>query len=108
MNLPKRGEVWLVILDPTIGSEIKKTRPAMIVSPDVMNTALSTVLVAPMTTTQKKWPCRIDIQFEGTDGQIALDQLRAVDRQRLARRLGTISYDTLDDTLDCLRAMFSD
>lgn len=88
MSFPKRDEVWLVSLDPTLGSEIQKTRPCLVVSPDEMNEFLRTVLVAPMTTTRRDYPTRVDITFQRRIGQVALDQMRAVDRQRLVRRLG--------------------
>jgi mRNA interferase MazF len=88
---PRRDEVWLVSLNPTHGSEIQKTRPCLIVSPDEMNRHLQTVIVAPMTTTIRAYPTRIAVRFQGKSGQAALDQLRAVDRQRLVKRLGTIS-----------------
>jgi mRNA interferase MazF len=89
-----RFAVWLVSLDPTQGSEIAKTRPFLVVSPDVLNRRLNTVLVAPLTSTRKAWPSRVDCQFGGQDGQIALDQTRAVDKSRLVKLLGN-----LDDTV---------
>lgn len=86
-----RFDVWLVELDPTKGSEIRKTRPALVVSPDEMNRWLRTVIIAPMTTAEKRYPSRVDIRFDGKDGQVALDQIRAVDKTRLSRRLGTVA-----------------
>jgi mRNA interferase MazF len=85
-----RYEVWLVELDPTLGSEIRKKRPALIVSPDEMNRWLNTVIVVPMTTAQKSYPSRVPVSFGGKDGQVALDQIRAVDKMRLKTRLGRI------------------
>ena len=88
---PRVDEVWLVSLDPTRGSEIKKTRPCLIVSPDEINQPLRTVIVAPMTTAQRPYPTRVGLTFQGKSGQVALDQIRAVDHERLVRRLGAIS-----------------
>ena len=79
----KRFEVYLVNLDPTIGSEIKKTRPCLIVSPDEMNRHIATVIVAPMTTKSKNYPTRVSGKFQGKSGQVVLDQLRTVDKRRL-------------------------
>ena len=86
----KRFEVYLITLDPTRGSEIRKTRPCLVISPDEINRHLSTVIVAPMTTTRRGYPTRIEVPFAGKEGDIALDQLRTVDRTRLVRRLGQI------------------
>lgn len=83
-----RFEVWLVTLDPTRGSEIAKTRPCLVISPDSVNHALNTVIVAPLTSTRKPYPTRVDCQFDGREGQIALDQTRSVDKVRLMKRLG--------------------
>ena len=91
---PRRDEVWLVSLDPTRGTEIKKTRPCLIVSPDEMNEHLQTAIVAPMTTTLRHYPTRVALTFRGKSGQVALDQLRAVDHERLVRKLGTIPSKT--------------
>ena len=91
---PHQDEVWLVSLDPTRGTEIKKTRPCLIVSPDEMNQHLLTAIVAPMTTTVRPYPTRVALTFQGKSGQVALDQLRAVDRERLVRKLGTIAPKT--------------
>lgn len=88
---PQRDEVWLVSLDPTRGAEIQKIRPCLVVSPDETNESLRTVIVAPMTTVKRSYPTRVAVRFQGKSGQIALDQLRSVDRQRLLQRLGTIS-----------------
>jgi mRNA interferase MazF len=97
----------LVALDPTLGSEISKTRPGLIVSPDEMNRPLATVLIAPMTTTVRSWPSRINVRFDDVNGQVALDQLRAVSRQRLVRRLGRVKPATMSQVLACLQTMFS-
>lgn len=102
-----RGEVWLVNLDPTVGSEIRKTRPAVVVSPPEIHNYLRTALVAPMTTGSRPAPYRIEVTFEGKTGLILLDQLRAVDKQRLVKRLGAVDPDVLDATLDGLGAIFA-
>ena len=85
---PRQDEVWLVSLDPTQGSEIQKTRPCLVVSPNEANEYLRTVIIAPMTTTERLYPTRVSITFRRKRGQVALDQIRAVDRQRLVRKLG--------------------
>lgn len=108
VDAPRRGDVFLVSLDPTTGQEIKKTRPCLIVSPDELNDHLSTYLVAPMTTGGHPYPFRLPCRFEKKDGYIVLDQVRAVDRRRLVRRVGRISSRTLSKTLDVLREMFTD
>jgi mRNA interferase MazF len=104
---PRRDEVWLIALDPSKGSEIKKTRPCLVVSPDEMNEPLRTVLVAPMTTTQRSYPTRVNATFRNKAGQVALDQLRAVDRERLIRKLGTISTKTASQVSSVLLEMFT-
>ncbi len=103
-----RGEVWLVALDPTIGSEIQKTRPGVIVSPPEMHNYLRTVMVAPMTTGGRPAPFRIPVSFRGKNGLILLDQMRALDKQRLVRRLGEIERKILRATLACLRDVFAE
>ena len=105
-RVPLRDEVWLVSLDPTHGAEIKKTRPCLVISPDEMNLHLQTVIVAPMTTTIRPYPTRVPIRFQGKSGQAALDQLRAVDRNRLVRKLGTISSGAAQQTSALLLEMF--
>jgi mRNA interferase MazF len=91
---PRRFEVHLVALDPTIGSEIKKTRPCVVVSPDEANDVLNTIVVAPLTSTLRNYPTRVRVRFQGKNGEIAVDQLRALDKRRLIRRLGKISPET--------------
>jgi mRNA interferase MazF len=103
---PRRDEVWLVALDPSKGSEIKKTRPCVVISPDEMNGPLQTVLVAPMTTTQRGYPTRVSLIFRKKAGQIALDQMRAVDRLRLVRKLGAIPDKTAQEVSGVLVEMF--
>ena len=106
-RFPRRDEVWLVSLDPTHGAEIQKTRPCLVVSPDEMNEYLQTVIVAPMTTTIRPYPTRMPMRFQGKSGQAALDQLRAVDRQRLIRKLGSVSPGVGEQTSAVLLRMFS-
>ena len=106
MSEPRRGDVYLVSLDPTKGREIKKTRPCVIVSPDELNAHLSTFIVAPMTTGGHPYPFRIPCRFQRKDGFVVLDQLRTVDRHRLVRRLGKVHGSTLLKILSILREMF--
>jgi mRNA interferase MazF len=106
VSYPQRDEVWLVALDPSTGSEIKKTRPCLVISPDEMNEPLQTVLVAPMTTTLRAYPTRVNVTFRNKAGQVALDQLRAVDRQRLVKRLGSISVKAAQSVSRVLVEMF--
>ena len=103
-----RGEIWLAGLDPTIGAEIQKTHPCVIVSPPEMHDFLRTVTVAPMTSANRPAPYRIGLRFRGKNGLILLDQLRTLDKQRLVRRLGAISANTLRLTLAALREMFEE
>ena len=103
----KRFEVYLVNLDPTLGREIQKTRPCLIISPDEMNDHISTVIVAPMTTKGLDYPTRVKCQFEGKKGQIVLDQIRTVDKIRLVKKLGKISASTRKEVLVILLEMFA-
>jgi mRNA interferase MazF len=103
-----RGEIWLVNLDPTIGSEIRKTRPCVVVSPAEMHDHLRTVIVAPMTTKSRAAPFRIGVTLGGQRGLILLDQMRAVDKARLAKRLGAVSAKTLTSTLSTLQEVFAE
>jgi len=103
----RRFEVYLVNLDPTLGSEIQKTRPCLIISPDEMNDHIATVIVAPMTTKGRDYPTRVNCQFEGKDGQIVLDQIRTVDKIRLVKNLGKISANTQKEVLPVLMEMFA-
>jgi len=104
----KRFDVYLVNLDPTIGNEIQKTRPCLIVSPDEMNRHIATVIVAPMTTKGQPYPTRVPCQFQGKNGQIVLDQLRTVDKVRLVRRLGRIGKQTQEAVLAVLAEMLAE
>jgi mRNA interferase MazF len=103
-----RGEVWLAALDPTVGSEIQKTRPCVIVSPPEMHDYLRTVVVAPMTTGSRPAPFRIPITFQKKSGLILLDQVRTLDKQQLVKRLGAVEARTLRATLNCLRDIFAE
>src|SRR5829696_8386207 len=103
----KRFEVYLINLDPTIGSEIQKTRPCLIVSPDEMNRFISTVIVAPMTTKGISYPTRVACKFQRKQGQIVLDQIRTVDKTRLVKRLGKIDTQTQTKVLSILGEMFA-
>jgi mRNA interferase MazF len=107
VNPPRRDEVWLVSLDPTQGSEIQKTRPCLVVSPNEANEYLSTVIIAPMTTTERPYPTRVSITFQSRRGQVALDQIRAVDRKRLVRKLGAAPAKTAQAVASVLVEMFA-
>jgi mRNA interferase MazF len=107
VEAPQRDEVWLVALDPTLGSEIQKTRPCLVISPDEMNQHLRTVVIAPMTTVSRPYPTRVAVRFQGKRGQVALDQLRAVDRQRLVKMLGAVSTKTAGEVSATLVEMFA-
>jgi mRNA interferase MazF len=102
-----RFEVYLVNLDPTVGQEIKKTRPCLVISPDEMNHYISTVIVAPMTTKRRPYPTRVSCRFSGKGGQVVLDQLRTVDRLRLVRKLGRLERKTCMRVLVVLGEMFA-
>ena len=102
-----RFEVYLVNLDPTVGSEVKKARPCLVVSPDEINHNVSTVIVAPLTTEGRPYPTRVPCRFKGKDGQVVLDQIRTVDRARLIKKLGRIDGRTAAAVLDVLQEMFT-
>lgn len=104
----KRFDVFLVNLDPTIGNEIQKTRPCIVVSPDEMNRYISTVIIAPMTTKGRAYPTRIICQFQGKNGQIILDQIRTVDKSRLVKKIGQIAQNEQRAVLDILAEMFAE
>jgi mRNA interferase MazF len=106
-SAPQRDEVWLVSLDPTQGAEIQKTRPCLVVSPDEVNRNLRTVIVAPMTTAIRSYPTRVLVRFQGKRGQVALDQLRSIDQQRLIKKLGTLASNSAQLTSTTLVEMFS-
>jgi mRNA interferase MazF len=103
----KTGAIWLAQLDPTVGSEIQKTRPCVVVSPNEMNDHLRTVIVAPMTTGSRPAGFRVGISFQGQQGLIVLDQMRALEKTRLIKRLGQLEPQALSATLQTLQAMFA-
>ena len=100
-------DVWLIDLDPIKGSEVQKSRPCVIVSPNGMNNNLNTVIIAPLSHTNKNYPSRIPSLFKKDSGQIMLDQIRCVDKVRLSKKMGKIDYNTSSDVLKLLRTMFS-
>lgn len=104
----KRFEVFLINLDPTVGSEIKKTRPCLIISPNEMNRHLRTVIVAPMTTKGKLYPTRVVCKFQGKSGQVVLDQIRMVDKVRLVKKIGRLEKNTTKEVVDKLIEMFGE
>ena len=106
-DIIRRGDVFLVSLDPTRGGEIRKTRPCVVVSPDELNAHLQTFIVAPLTTGSHPYPFRVPCRFEGRAGYIVLDQIRTVDRERLVRKLGKLTPSTLRRTLAILQDMFA-
>ena len=103
----KRFDVYLINLDPTVGKEIKKTRPCLVISPDEMNEYTSTVIVAPMTSRIRNYPSRVTCIFQGTKGQIVLDQIRTVDKIRLLKKLGVIDDQSQYEVIQILQEMFS-
>lgn len=103
----RRGDVFLVSLNPARGGEIKKTRPCVVVSPDDLNEHLKTFIVAPLTTGSHPYPFRVPCRFQGRSGHVVLDQIRTVDRERLVRRLGRVSSVVLGHTLGVLQEMFA-
>jgi mRNA interferase MazF len=104
----KRGEVWLAALDSTVGSEIQKTRPCLIVSPDEINAHLRTAIVAPLTTGSRPAPFRVPVTFKGKQGLILPDQMRTIDKARLVKRLGRVDAATLRAVLEVLGEMFAE
>jgi mRNA interferase MazF len=102
-----RFDVFLVNLDPTVGSEIRKTRPCVVISPDEMNRFIRTVIVAPLTSKGRSYPTRVDCRFDRKDGQVVLDQIRTVDKARLIRKLGRLTEDTQEQVLGGLAEMFA-
>ena len=106
-TIPQRGDVYLVQLNPTRGSEIRKTQPCVVVSPDELNAHLQTFIVAPLTIGGHSYPFRIPSRFAGKDGHVVLDQVRVVDRERLTKRLGALTEPTLRKVLGVLQQMFA-
>lgn len=105
---PRRGDVHLVRLDPTQGSEIRKTRPCVVMSPDELNAHLRTAIVVPMTTSGQAYPWRVPCEFQRRHGFVALDQVRTVDAERLVKRLGRLSPETVTEVLRGLQEMFAE
>jgi mRNA interferase MazF len=103
----KRFDVYLVNLGPTVGSEIQKTRPCLIVSPDEMNRNIRTVIIAPMTSARKDYPTRVSCSFKKKEGQIVLDQIRTIDKTRLVKKLGMIDSRTQLDVISILQRLFA-
>lgn len=103
----ERFSIFLVRLNPTAGAETAKTRPCVIVSPNELNRAVATVIIAPMTTVRRGWPTRVEITFQGKTGEIALDQIRAVDKIRLVKRLGKLGSEAANAVLDTLGELFA-
>lgn len=104
----KRGEIWLATLDPTVGSEVQKTRPCLVISPPEIHDHLRTVIVAPMTSKSRPAGFRIPISFQGTDGLVLLEQSRTLDKTRLIKRLGSAPPATLSRVLAVLRELYED
>jgi len=102
-----RGDVYLVDLNPTKGAEIKKTRPAVIISPDEMNSTTKTVIIAPLTSTIRAYPFRVECTFQKKNGQLALDQIRSLDKKRLIKKLGKFSTPKINNILSRLSMIFS-
>jgi len=103
----ERFDIFLVNLDPTVGSEIKKSRPCVIISPNEINRYLKTIIIAPMTTVRKGYPTRIVCRFKGKTGEVVLDQIRTIDKTRLIKKLGTLNEDLQNETLSVLQEIFS-
>ncbi len=104
----ERFDVYLINLDPTVGSEIKKIRPCLVISPDEMNRWIRTVIVAPMTTKGQLYPTRVLCEFQGKKGQVVLDQIRTVDKSRLVRKLGRVNESAQKEVLATLAEMFAE
>lgn len=104
----KRFEVYLVNLDPTVGMEIQKTRPGLVISPNEMNRHLGTIIIAPMTTHGRDFATRVACKFQGKDGQVVLDQIRTLDKSRLVKKLGKIEKKTQTQVLAILQELFSE
>ena len=103
----KRFDVYLINLDPTVGSEIQKTRPCLVISPDEMNHHIRTVIVAPMTSAEKDYPTRVSCTFRKKQGQVVLDQIRTLDKSRLIKKLGTIDSKAQLEVISTLQRMFA-
>lgn len=102
-----RFDVYLVNLDPTVGREIRRTRPCVIISPDEMNRFIKAVIIAPLTSKGRSYPTRVDCRFDEKDGQVVLDQIRTVDKARLIKKLGRLDDDTQEQILGGLAELFA-
>ncbi|GHW02298.1 mRNA interferase PemK [candidate division SR1 bacterium] len=102
-----RGEVRLVELNPTIGSEIQKTRPALVISSEEMNEYLNTIIIVPLTSTKKGYPTRVSCVFQDKDGELVLDQIRTLDKSRFVKKLGKMDKETCEDVHDLLQEIFA-
>lgn len=107
LTAPSRFEVWIVRFEPVLGAEIGKTRPAVVISPDDANHSLKTVIVAALTSVRRKWPTRVPVRVNKITGDVALDQMRAVDKRRLAKRMGALSAAETEALLQRLSEMFA-
>lgn len=107
MVVPARGDIYLVNLDPTVGREIRKAKPCVVVSPNELNAHLATFIIAPLTTGSHPYPFRIACKVAGKAGHIVLDQVRTVDRRRLVRRVGRLPSGAMSSTLTVLQEMFA-
>ena len=107
MVKPRRFDVYLVALDPAVGAEMQKTRPCIVVSPDESHSRILTVVIVPLTSQPKRFPGRVFIRFQNQDGEVAIDQLRAVDKRRLGRRIGTIGHEDARRISDALSEFFA-
>lgn len=103
-----RGDVWLISLDPTVGSEIRKTRPCVVVSPPEMHDNIRTVIIAPLTSGSRPAPARVAVTFNGIEGLVMVEHVRSVDKQRLIKRLGSLDPSALSQVLDTLQSLFSE
>jgi mRNA interferase MazF len=103
----KRFDIFLINLDPTLGTEIQKTRPCLVISPDELNRPVQTVIIAPMTTKGHSYPTRVACRFQGKQGQVVLDQIRTVDKARLVKKLGRLDAKTQTEVLKVLGEMFA-
>jgi mRNA interferase MazF len=104
----KQYDIYLINLDPTVGREIKKSRPCIIISPDEMNKFIGTIIIAPMTTKSKFYPTRIEITFQEKKGSVVLDQIRTVDKSRLIKKLGTTDFKTIQKIKGIIKEMLVD
>jgi mRNA interferase MazF len=107
VKYPQQFEVYLISLDPTVGAEMQKTRPCVIISPNEMNKYLNTVIIAPMTTVIRDYPTRINLIFDNKEGQIVLDQIRTVDKNRFIKKIGSLEENISDQVIDLLLEMFA-